>query len=932
MNRYETISFCDHYIERVADYIENNYIRKNKDISQLALVFGGKRPALFLKRALARRIKTNFFPPQIFTIDEFMTSIVREKQSFTRMMDLEDGYYLYELVKKTVPKILRARQSFAQFLPWAREILAFIDQLDLENVDEKSLLNIKANATIGYEVPKDINRLLRELITLRKHYHAHMNQTQKFSRGYIYLKAKQLIDDISFDQYDEIIFCNFFYFNRCEETVVRHLYQRQKAIFIFQGDARKWPILDRLSKKLALPILEGAAPEQPQFDLKLYAGFDLHSQVCLVRKILSTIKNKSNTVIVLPDAQHIVPLLSEIGSQLEDHNISMGYPLKRSSLVSLFELIFKAQSSRKGQRYYAKDYLKVLRHPFIKNCMLFSHVSATRILIHKIEELFIDAGESGFQGGSFVDLKDVEQCDALIDDAQLLIKSMNEDATRDDVSTLLATLHQLLFKDWQAVHSLFDLVQVLRSLLDMLVEHSNMHKYPLNCNIVDKVAAILDEFEMFPFNRETLQAKEIFQIFQEKIEREIVAFIGTPLKGLQILGLFETRSLNFDNVIICDVNEGSLPRLSIYEPLIPREVMINLNLDRLEMEEEIQRYQFMRLISSAKKVHLVYQESKDKEKSRFIEELIWDKQKQARSLESIHVERAQFQVKGGVKKNVVYKTPEVIEFLKNRSYSASSINTYLRDPMEFYTNYCLGLREAEDIFDEPDARHVGTFIHDLLEKAFAPFLNKKPQLDAAFLKSFFHDFDCRFDEVFGSHMRSDAFLLKRVLLERLTRFMENEIENPARQVSEILYLEKPFSQKIKLDHGTYRFKYIVDRVDRMENGSIMLLDYKTGALDVMPKEAGAIEHLALSRESIRDNIRSFQMPLYFYYLCEAFEGRRVNAALYNLRTLTISSFINDKNNFDWNRINEVYLRALDFILAEITNKEIPFIVDEGYKI
>ncbi len=79
---------------------------------------------------------------------------------------------------------------------------------------------------------------------------------------------------------------------------------------------------------------------------------------------------------------------------------------------------------------------------------------------------------------------------------------------------------------------------------------------------------------------------------EERLSSQMVAFSGSPLRGLQILGLFETRALNFKNVIVVDVNEGLLPSLNIYEPLIPREVMIKLNLDRLELEEEIQRYGF----------------------------------------------------------------------------------------------------------------------------------------------------------------------------------------------------------------------------------------------------------------------------------------------------------------------------------------------------
>ena len=109
----------------------------------------------------------------------------------------------------------------------------------------------------------------------------------------------------------------------------------------------------------------------------------------------------------------------------------------------------------------------------------------------------------------------------------------------------------------------------------------------------------------------------MFRIFMNKLDHKPIAFSASPLKGLQILGLLETRSLNFENVLILDVNENSLPKLKIYEPLVPREVMISLGLNRLEKEEEIQRYQFKRLLSGARKVYLIYEESSKKEKAGF---------------------------------------------------------------------------------------------------------------------------------------------------------------------------------------------------------------------------------------------------------------------------------------------------------------------------
>ena len=100
------------------------------------------------------------------------------------------------------------------------------------------------------------------------------------------------------------------------------------------------------------------------------------------------------------------------------------------------------------------------------------------------------------------------------------------------------------------------------------------------------------------------------------------------------------------------------------------------------------------------------------------------------------------------KENIAAKTSKMIEFLKNHTYSASSINMYLRNPMEFYMNYVLGLREHEDLLDEPDARHVGTFIHELLEEEFKPFLGKKPNIDQKFQKRFMKNFEDRFGDYY----------------------------------------------------------------------------------------------------------------------------------------------------------------------------------------
>ena len=924
-----TYSFCDSFLDRLADFIDEHYIRNGRDIRRLAIVFGGRRPALFLKRALAEKFKKVFVPPRFFTIDEFIQYTVRQEELFTPAQDLDQCYLLFRLAQKATPAILRGRESFAQFLPWAREILAFIDQIDIEQVSDERLKTMEAVARIGYPVPPDINELLMQMVTLRQAYHAQMRETHQYARGYQYRRAAELIGQVDFVEFEQIGFANFFYFNRAEETVVKNLYRRGKAMFFFQGDERRWPILKRVAGQLGCSITEGKEPETPHFSLKLCAGFDVHSQVSLVREIIKDFPDKHQTVIVVPEVAHLIPLLSELAGQVQDFNVSMGYPLKRSSLAGFLELVFAAQLSRRGGAYYARDYLRLLRHPLVKNLQGPGGSTATRILVHKIEEILTGEIRTDLSGSLFVNLEDLLRLPELYEEARKTLQGMGSECPPSSLEQVLKEIHESFFSRWEGIGHFQEFAAVLENVMNVLIARSFLSAYPLNLKIADRLQDIIDEMKVLPFRAEVFPCRDIFKIFTAQLEREMVSFAGSPLKGLQILGLFETRSLNFDHVIVLDVNEGTLPRLNIYDPLIPREVMLSLGLDRLEQEEEMQRYQFMRLISSAKTVHLVYQESPDKERSRFIEELVWDAEKKTQSLAGVPVIRAGFTVDVARKERSIAKTPAMVALLKKHRYSASSISTYLRNPLEFYERYVLGLEEKEDLLDEPENRQVGTFVHELLEETFKNFLGRKPLIDQSFRRYFQSRFEERFAATFAKVMQADAFLLKKVLDVRLNRFLDNEADNPERQVKEIIFIEKSFEDVIPLSCGDIRFVYKVDRIDRMEDGTVLILDYKTGSVDPMPKGIERIESMDLSRTAIRNTVHSFQIPLYFHYLETYFKDETVNAAFYNLRTLEVAKFVDRKMSFDRPRINQAFRRALDFILTEIIDPAIPFVEDKG---
>jgi len=918
MNKIITVPFTENFLPHVVEYVYRYYVEHNEDMSRLSLVFGGRRPSLFIKRDLARRIGKAFVPPRFFTIDEWMGHVAYGEGLPAQGSDLDHCYLIYQLAKKLCPWVCQGRENFAQFLPWAREILNFIEQLDLEDVPLDSLKSLQEHAEIGFSVPEDINKLLMHISTLRQAYHQELETRKLAPRGYQYRQAAKRVTESDFTSFDEILFCNFFYLHRTENTVIKSIYDQGQAVLFMQGDQRRWPALSRIANTFGTPILEGKEVKPTHFNLKIYEAFDSHAQAGMVNSILEGVTDRESTVIVLPDADFLSVLLNAVGGKLEEFNISMGYPLKRSALYTLLTLCLQAQYRRKEGLYYTKDYLSLLEHPLIKSLDLGGHPGLTALLVSKIQEVLKGELFTDSSGLIFLKLEGILQDEKLLDTVIQSSLAMDQEITKSEIKKILQAIHQTFLNNFSDIRSAHDLSIALQGFIDFMQMHSSMEKYPFNAQIAVRMRQLSDELKNAAFAQEGFEPRDLFKILEERLSSQLVAFSGSPLRGLQMLGLFETRSLNFKNVIVVDVNEGFLPSLNIYEPLIPREVMIKLNLDRLELEEEIQRYGFMRLISAAQDVHLIYQQNNDRTRSRFLEELIWEQEQRSERIGSVGMERGFFEVSVEKKQRVIPKTEAMVQYLKNFKFSASSLNTYLQNPYLFYCRYVLGLKVVDDLLDDPEGRHIGVFIHDLLQEAFGNFIGKKPVLDAHFHHYFQKIYESRFEAVFGKAGRRDTFLMETVLRTRLERFLNHEALRCERDVKQVLYIERKFEETIRLRENEVHLTYRFDRVDEMMDGSIVVLDYKTGSIDQKPKAIIETEDLVMTREYIRDNVKSFQMPLYINYLRSQFPGREISSMMYYLKTMSEEHFSGK---------TDIYLKALDVIVAEIYNLEIPFIDD-----
>ncbi|MFH1878185.1 MAG: PD-(D/E)XK nuclease family protein, partial [Candidatus Omnitrophota bacterium] len=833
MSRVINISLKNDFIRCLVDFVEEEYLEKGRDLSEAAFVFEGKRPALFLKRELSRKLGRSFFPPRMFSIDEFIEYSLNKTVSFSRMPNMESWHLLYRISRETAPGIVKGRESFSSFMQWAREMAEFIEMLDLENVGPDELANIEAAAGIGYEIPDNINVMLKNITAVRKAYHEAMREKMTYSQGYIYYRAAQKIREADFPEFNDILFCGFFYMQRTEHEIIKDLYERKKAVLFFQGDEDDWTVLKDNAKSFAGVIKPAAGAEG--FDgrdfssrLELYSAFDTHSQVCAVREILRTVPDPESTLVLLPNPENMIPLVSELGNSVGEFNVSLGYPLKRSSLYFLFEHIIRAQKTKKNGSYYAEDYIAALSNPLVKNLKIMPEYGVSRVLVHKLEEVLLGIEKAPVSGRCFFELDEIENEGKIFEIVCDTLRGMEIPVTPQDVRTVLEKLHKIVFRVWEDISSFYEFAASLGIFLDELINRGSIDKYPLNSKISGRLYSLKDDFENMSFSREEFSRDDIFKIFRNLLENEMARFSGSPLKGLQVLGLLETRALNFRNVIIMDANETELPKPRARENLIPYELLSGLGLNMPEKEEQIQKYLFYRIIASAEKVSVVYEEGTGKEKSRFIEELIWNMQRSRKTLAVFENKKARFNVNMRMPDMRVEKTDAIVSMLKEFPYSVSGINTYLECPLRFYYQYVLRLEEKERLPDDIEAAEIGTFIHELLEEAFTVFVNRKPLIDSDFRESFLKRFSVKFRDTFTDKMRSGAFLLENVVRIRLENFLAFERDSPERDVKEILYLEKKFTEKLSLPGGCYNFRYVVDRVDRMGSGAVFILDYKTG--------------------------------------------------------------------------------------------------------
>jgi len=417
----------------------------------------------------------------------------------------------------------------------------------------------------------------------------------------------------------------------------------------------------------------------------------------------------------------------------------------------------------------------------------------------------------------------------------------------------------------------FEFLNYLKNRLPTYEYQSNINFNSLIINLLCDVYEFLKRF--FPYNAELdFAIAEYF--LKEKLNTVTIPFRGTPHEGLQIMGLLETRMLDFKNVIMVSMNEGVLPKGASAPSLLLYDVKKHFNIPTYQHTDAIFGYHFFRLLQRAENLFLIYDNdstNKLAEKSRFIEQLEFEIKKQQLQ-ESIHFTTHQFIIPFSSPKQEaainITKTLSILEKLSNYCYSPTGLSTYIQCPLRFYWKYINEITIPE-VFDvSTESSIIGTIIHNVLDEIFKK-LHGNENLYLSILAEYSNDIDETITRFFRRQhevnnediFQGKLFLAFQVVKKSILDYMDvirNEWKN---SVYQIICTEIRLNTELNIDTRTVHFSGKADRVEMRDN-KITILDYKTGKVETKKLRCKAEEISFLFTDS--DFQQLFQLLCYAY--------------------------------------------------------------------
>lgn len=927
------------------------YEKWEAEVSRLAFVFPNRRTGLFFQKYLSEVADTPLFSPTILTINDLFIQL-SGKQSADRISML---FILYDIYIRQSG----STETFDEFLYWGEMLLNDFDDIDKYMANARMLFS---NVTDLREIENDFDFLSDEQIAAIRSFWSSFyprgdtpNQQQFLAvwqvlydlyeefratlaaegKGYEGMIFREVVESMERGEspdlpYEQIVFVGLNALSVSEERFLAQLQKREIADFywdyvsdkVTDPDNKASYFVSRNLKSfpssMKLPPEEKVKTEIEVIGIPSGIGqakhvYTLLSDWCKEAEMSS--EEALRTAVILPDEHLLIPVLNAIPEQIRRINVTMGYPLAGTPVASLIEYILALQKNvryiDRNPLFYFRDVLPVLNHRYI----LSTSPEIISSLVKEITE----------NNKIYISHTELEKTPLL----EILFTPV----------TGVEAFSDYLIK------ALEELNKVMSALSDEEEEDAPQRTNDLEQEFIFHYFTTVNRMkEVMKDARIEMKIDTFFRLLKRVTDTITIPFHGEPLSGLQIMGVLETRALDFDRLIILSMNEGIFPQRKAANSFIPYNLRRGFGLPTYEHQDSVWAYHFYRLIERASHVSLLYDTRSNGlqtgEVSRFVHQLHYHYEVPMRDkLVVYNVSSSKTPPLAVPKREDIMRRLDAYRKGGSKAISASAINTYLDCPLKFYFSVVEGIREEEEVSETIESDVFGSILHKVMEELYKPFQGKMVTVDllkairkdtalltGAIARAFASEF---FKTEVVRSLTGQNYLIG----EMIRKYVEKILERDGK-LTPFVYIEseRKINGLISLsDHSEIRLKGFIDRVDEVLD-AIRIIDYKSGSGTTT---FSSIESLFNKEE--KDRAKAVMQVFMYCWMYAHFtenKGKTIQPGIYYVRSLFSDPF--DPSVYhriergksekveDFSGYAQAFEEGLRGCLDEIFNPEIPF--------
>lgn len=726
------------FIEKLTKFIKE----ENYNLQNLTIVLPSQRAKKYLQKSLYQEYGKSIFSPKMITMNQWI-------QKCNPLPVIESSRALFKLYETHKSCNKAEDLGLDEFLKWGKTLLSDFDEIDRYLIDAKQLFknltDIKEieNWSFNNEELTPAQKRFLAFWNVLPDYYQHFNETLK-KEGVCYMGgaykyvANHINSVFEDNKSQQFIFAGFNAMSKAELSIIQQLYKMGRAKVFIDADTyylqnkmhEAGSFLRQIQETLGTNKLDFVVDQlaNDEKQINIYNCVESTGQSKVSATILNSeipIKEQSSTLLLLADESQIIPVIKNLPKSINKANITLGLPLKNTALRSWVELLFRFQENTKKYKstsIYYKDFVQFIKHPFIHDALS----KKDQEVLLKLERDIVT------KNILFINFKKLA------------------------ISKEAMDLFLLFFHPWK--DNFIDAINNLRKLNQLLFSYLDKSELELEKTIIIEFDKQMVAFQNLinEFNP-VIQLNTFKNLMNQHWFNSAIAYYGNPLDGLQIMGLLESRLLDFKNVIVVGLNNMKMPPGNPIQTIIPMDLRRYHGLPTPREKQGLFAHHFYRLLHHAKNIWITYSTAEGaqgvEEPSQYIHQI---KLELARRNKNIQLNEFDYTVKSNQvqqKPTKIFKSLEIIKRLDeyfSKGTSVSALNTYVRCPMDFYYQYVLGFGEEKQVEEEIEAGSLGSIIHETLEELYKPFLPEDGKTKRAVKASDIMQMINRFPKVLNS--------------------------------------------------------------------------------------------------------------------------------------------------------------------------------------